>query len=50
MRLILASSNRGKLVEMRDLLSGLEIELIPQRIWASATPTRARARSSRTRC
>jgi len=30
MRLILASSNRGKLVEMRDLLSGLEIELIPQ--------------------
>ena len=30
MRLILASSNRGKLVEMRELLSGLEVELIPQ--------------------
>jgi len=30
MHLVLASSNRGKLVEMRDLLSGLEIELIPQ--------------------
>jgi len=30
MRLVLASSNRGKLVEMRELLSGLEVELIPQ--------------------
>jgi len=30
MRLILASSNRGKLAEMRELLSGLEVELIPQ--------------------
>jgi len=30
MRLILASSNRGKLAEMREVLSGLEIELIPQ--------------------
>ena len=30
MRLVLASSNRGKLAEMREVLSGLEIELIPQ--------------------
>jgi XTP/dITP diphosphohydrolase len=30
MRLVLASSNRGKLVEMREVLSGLEVELIPQ--------------------
>ena len=30
MHLVLASSNRGKLVEMRELLSGLEVELIPQ--------------------
>jgi XTP/dITP diphosphohydrolase len=30
MRLVLASSNRGKLVEIGDVLSGLEIELIPQ--------------------
>ena len=30
MHLVLASSNRGKLIEMREVLSGLEIELIPQ--------------------
>ena len=30
MRLVLASSNRGKLVEIGEVLSGLEIELIPQ--------------------
>ena len=30
MRLVLASSNRGKLVEIGEALSGLEIELIPQ--------------------
>jgi XTP/dITP diphosphohydrolase len=30
MRLVLASSNHGKLVEIREVLSGLEIELIPQ--------------------
>ena len=30
MRLVLASSNRGKLVEMREVLAGLDIELIPQ--------------------
>ena len=31
MRLALASSNRGKLIEIREVLSGLEIELIAQR-------------------
>jgi XTP/dITP diphosphohydrolase len=30
MRLVLASSNRGKLAEMREVLAGLEIELIAQ--------------------
>ncbi len=30
MRLVLASSNHGKLVEIREVLSGLEIELVPQ--------------------
>ena len=30
MRLVLASSNHGKLVEMREELSGLKIELVPQ--------------------
>jgi XTP/dITP diphosphohydrolase len=30
MRLVLASSNRGKLVEMRDALAGLDLELVPQ--------------------
>jgi len=30
MRLVLASSNRGKLVEIRQVLSGLEIDLVPQ--------------------
>ena len=30
MRLVLASSNRGKLVEIREVLSGLDIELIAQ--------------------
>ena len=30
MRLVLASSNRGKLVEMREILAGLDVELIAQ--------------------
>lgn len=30
MRLVLASSNRGKLVEMREVLTGLDIELVAQ--------------------
>jgi XTP/dITP diphosphohydrolase len=30
MRLVLASSNRGKLVEMREVLAGLDIELMAQ--------------------
>lgn len=30
MRLVLASSNRGKLVEMREVLAGLDVDLIAQ--------------------
>ena len=30
MRLVLASSNHGKLAEMREVLAGLDIDLIPQ--------------------
>src|SRR5512143_2841082 len=30
MRLVLASSNRGKLVEIREVLAGLDVELIAQ--------------------
>ncbi len=30
MKLVLASGNRGKLVEMREILTGLDIELIAQ--------------------